>query len=251
VNLLAVGADSKTPRGVASRGILTGILYMTPAETEADALNFCTDSSAACRRFCINVQGRGVMNAVQRGRARKRAWFVENRAEFLRQLERDCHALVRGAARLALQPASRLNGTSDVAWELLARPLIEGFPSIRYYDYTKVPARYSRFLAGKLPPNYHLTFSRSEDNEAQCLEFLRNGGNVAVVFGTKKGEPLPESWHGYPVIDGDVDDYRPADPVNVVVGLRAKGSAKKDRSGFVVWAPEACACDRCNEATAA
>jgi hypothetical protein len=235
VNLLAVGADSKTPRGEA-RGILTGILYMTPAETEADAVNFCPYSTEACRALCIAETGRGPMPSVKRGRARKRALFVGNRAEFLRQLEWDCGALVRASVRRDLKAASRLNGTSDAAWELLARGLFARYPGIQFYDYTKIPARYSRFLAGKLPPNYHLTFSRSEKNEAQCLRFLQNGGNVAVVFGTRKGRPLPQTWHGFRVIDGDVDDYRPADPVNVVVGLRAKGPARRDKSsGFVVW----------------
>lgn len=234
MTLLAVGADSKTPKGEA-RGILTGIVYMLPAETETDRVNLCPFSTVACRSLCINVTGRGVMTAVQRGRARKRALFLGNRAVFLSQLDRDLGALIRAAGRRDLRPAARLNGTSDVAWELVAPQLFPRFPEVSFYDYTKVPARYSRFLAGKFPRNYHLTFSRSEDNQAECLDFLRRGGNVAVVFGTKKGAPLPRFWRGWPVIDGDLHDYRPADPRNVVVGLRAKGPAKYDRSGFVVW----------------
>jgi hypothetical protein len=35
------------------------------------------------------------------------------------------------------------------------------------------------------------------------------------------------------VIDGDEHDYRPADDKGVIVGLRAKGKAIKDKSGFV------------------
>jgi hypothetical protein len=110
-------------------------------------------------------------------------------------------------------------------------------PSIQFYDYTKVPARMRRYLAGKLPANYSLTFSRSEKNEAECLSVLAQGGNVAVVFATRKGEPLPATWHGYRVIDGDLSDVRYLDPRNVVVGLRAKGSAKHDKTGFVVRIP--------------
>jgi hypothetical protein len=45
---------------------------------------------------------------------------------------------------------------------------------------------------------------------------------------------LPEFWHGYKVINGDDTDLRYFDPENVVVGLKAKGDAKKDQSGFVV-----------------
>jgi hypothetical protein len=36
------------------------------------------------------------------------------------------------------------------------------------------------------------------------------------------------------VIDGDVDDVRWMDEQGVVVGLRAKGLAKKDDTGFVI-----------------
>jgi hypothetical protein len=66
------------------------------------------------------------------------------------------------------------------------------------------------------------------------MEWLRKGGNVAVVFRVKKGQPLPKMWNGYEVIDGDIDDLRFLDKKNVIVGLRAKGPAMKDTSGFVV-----------------
>ena len=36
------------------------------------------------------------------------------------------------------------------------------------------------------------------------------------------------------VIDGDEHDMRFLDEPNVVVGLKAKGKAKKDSSGFVI-----------------
>jgi hypothetical protein len=42
------------------------------------------------------------------------------------------------------------------------------------------------------------------------------------VFAAPKHR-LPEQWHGYRVIDGDLADDRTADPDGVVVGLAAKG----------------------------
>ena len=55
------------------------------------------------------------------------------------------------------------------------------------------------------------------------------------MFDTKKGEPLPTSWKGFPVYDGDDTDVRFLDPKGgYVIGLRAKGKAKKDKTGFVV-----------------
>jgi hypothetical protein len=53
--------------------------------------------------------------------------------------------------------------------------------------------------------------------------------NVAVVFDT-----LPTTYLGRPVVNGDDTDLRFLDPQGVVVGLKAKGRAKKDTSGFTV-----------------
>ena len=57
-----------------------------------------------------------------------------------------------------------------------------------------------------------------------------NGMNVAVVF----RKELPATYLGRKVINGDETDLRFLDEKNVIVGLKAKGKAKKDTSGFVV-----------------
>lgn len=106
------------------------------------------------------------------------------------------------------------------------------FPDVQFYDYTKLPKAWMHTLS-----NYHLTFSHSESNYAQCVEALAHGINVAVVFGIKKGEAFPETWHGYRVISGDDTDLRFTDPksdTGVIIGLYAKGQAKRDCTGFVV-----------------
>ena len=77
------------------------------------------------------------------------------------------------------------------------------------------------------------TFSLHETNLQFALDAMAHGVNVAVVFDTRKGQPLPTTWHGVPVIDGDQHDLRFLDNPNSVVGLRAKGPAKKDAFGFV------------------
>jgi hypothetical protein len=233
MDLLAVGTDSKTPKGE-SLGYMTGICYLQPADESGDGVNLCSHYTAACKAVCINVTGRGVFASVQAGRARKRALFVGDRLEFIRRLDKDLSALERKARRDGMRPAARLNGTSDIAWELIAPLLFAAHPTVRFYDYTKVPARMTRYLAGKLPKNYSLTFSRSDKNETQALAVLAAGGNVAVVFGTPRGAALPATWHGYRVVDGDASDLRLLDPRGVVVGLRAKGKAKHDQTGFVV-----------------
>ena len=63
--------------------------------------------------------------------------------------------------------------------------------------------------------------------------FYGRGMNYAVVF---KNKLLPVGYEGYPVINGDSTDLRFLDPKGVVVGLYAKGRAKKSDSGFAVAA---------------
>ena len=53
--------------------------------------------------------------------------------------------------------------------------------------------------------------------------------NIAVVFNV-----LPQTYLGRTVVNGVDTDLTFTYPDNVVVGLLAKGKAKKDVSGFVV-----------------
>jgi hypothetical protein len=109
------------------------------------------------------------------------------------------------------------------------RNIMEAFPMVTFYDYTKIANRRG------LPANYHLTWSYSAANAAYAKQEAvakANGLNIAVVF-RRKGD-IPESFLGLPTIDGDRDDMRFLDPKGVVVALYAKGKAKQDQSGFVV-----------------
>jgi len=233
-SLLAVGTDAKTVKGLDALGVLTGILYMAPADLSG--FNVCSHCSPGCKGSCLNTAGRGAFGNVQAARLAKTLLFFEDRPAFRWNLEQDCAALVRKAERENLIPAVRPNGTSDLPYERIFPELFEKFPAIRWYDYTKVPGRV-------VPANYHLTFSRSEENDAACRAELQHGRNVAVVFSTPKGQPLPSTCCGWEVIDGDLTDVRFLDegkkgPGPYVVGLRAKGKARKDASGFVIH-PEA------------
>jgi hypothetical protein len=223
MSLLAINSDAKTCKGVA-RGYLTGILYLAPAETSGAQM--CAHSSLGCRLGCLNTSGRGVFKATQRARIKKTRWLLRDRAGFVAQLRKDIQALERKAKREGLVPCVRLNGTSDLPW--LAHQMADEFKHIQFYDYTKHPAPWSRERW-----NYHLTFSLSEINEQDAWSALLRGVSVAVVFKVKKGKQLPRVYMGHPVIDGDRDDLRFLDDRAVIVGLRAKGRAKRDCTGFV------------------
>lgn len=224
MNLLSVSADAKTSKGE-KRGYLTGILYLSPADSSGFT-NVCANATEGCKASCLNTAGRGAFSSVQQGRLRKTRMLFQDREGFVKQMRKDIHSLACKAAREEMTPCVRINGTSDLPW--LARLFATEFPSIQFYDYTKHPEPWKRTL-----PNYHLTFSSSETNDAAAVESLKNGVNVAVVFHVKKGQPLPTQYMGAKVIDGDLSDLRFTDKKGVVVGLRAKGRAKKDCTGFV------------------
>jgi hypothetical protein len=220
--------NAKTTKGE-SLGYLTGILYLAPA-SESRVMNTCAMASEGCKKACLFTAGRAAfIPAIIEARIRKTQWLFADRAGFMAQLRKDVAALVRKAAKLGLKPAVRVNGTSDLPW--MAMQLSTEFPTVTFYDYSKLPKPWLRTRA-----NYHITFSLSESNKADALDALSHGVNVAVVFNTKKGQPLPATWEGFDVINGDAHDLRFLDarPDHaVVIGLYRKGRAKKDTSGFV------------------
>jgi hypothetical protein len=132
-----------------------------------------------------------------------------------------------------MTPCFRLNLTSDLPWEKIkfnGKNVFEAFPLVTFYDYTKSAERMTAFVNGEMPSNYHLTFSRSETNSAIALAILRSGGNVAMVF----RKSIPSTYFGHDVVDGDETDLRFLDGKGKIVGLKEKGLAKKDETGFVL-----------------
>lgn len=222
---LITSGDAKTIKGE-KLGYRTGIMYLSPAK-QSGVINVCPSASVGCMAMCLNTAGRGQMDMVQQVRL-SRTLFLKNSPDaFSAQLRAEVSKLIESAKRAAMIPAIRINGTSDLP--KLALPLAEEFSGVQFYDYTKLPKPYQRVRS-----NYDITFSRSETNEKECLDALANGINVAVVFSTKKGEKLPDEYLGYEVINGDEHDLRFLDKKGVIVGLTAKGRAKKDTTGFVV-----------------
>ena len=240
-NLLTRG-NPKVLKGQ-SQGYLTFILHLAPASLSG--YNTCASATDGCKLACLNTAGRGgipnarpvtvqarngamtVSNVIQAARIRKTVWFFEDRVGFMAQLIKEIRAGIRYAQKMGLIPVFRLNGTSDLRWESVgvdgARNVMELFPDVQFYDYTKLSNRKD------LPTNYKLTFSLAENNDIQAWAAASAGLNVAAVFRGK----LPTTFMGRTVINGDDSDLRFLDPVGVVVGLRAKGKAKKDQTGFV------------------
>ncbi len=227
--LLNVDSNAKTVKG-RKKGYATGILYLAPANLSG--YEVCPGSSEGCRSACLNTAGRGKMTKVQEARVRKTKQFFEHKEQFLLDLEKDIERFVNWAIKKDYIPVVRLNGTSDLLWERTSfvgsdgnrySNMMERFPDIQFYDYTKLAGRKN------LPKNYHLTFSLHEANENRATKAVANGMNVAVVF----RDGLPKKYLKLSVVDGDETDLRFLDKKNRVVGLKAKGKAKKDTTNFV------------------
>lgn len=227
--LLGINTNYKTVKSE-KVGVLTGIIYMAPYNLSGK--NVCPGASAGCAAACLNTAGRGAMGVVQKARLKKTNRFWDDRGQFLQDLAAEIAKLQKQAESKGLKAAVRLNGTSDLPYERYKVPgtdknIMQLFPEVQFYDYTKLE---NRIVGQTLPANYHLTFSRAEDNDHKLDDVLKHT-SAAVVF---SGE-LPSKWRGYPVIDGDEHDARFTDAgPGVIIGLTAKGKARHDASGFVV-----------------
>ena len=221
-------------------------LHLAPADMSG--YNVCPKASKGCKKACLTFSGQGQMyqqgklydSRLHTARAGKTVLLKEDRRLFFTKLKQELDKFLRKCTKLDTLPAVRLNCTSDVAWENVKDPatkknIMELYPEIQFYDYTKIIARFYK----DLPSNYFLNFSRSESNEEETMEALEMGVNVTAVF--KNG--LPDNYKGYRVVDGDKTDLRFLDNKifknktgkGVIVGLTPKGwKAKQDTSGFVI-----------------
>jgi hypothetical protein len=222
-------ANYKTLKG-RSFGYETFGIHFAPANLSG--YEVCHKRTKGCTDSCLNLAGMGVM--VQPQRIEKTKAFFEQTEEFLANLIKEIEKAIKTAAKKGLQAVFRLNLTSDIEWENIkidGKNIFEHFPSVQFYDYTK---HFIRLFLNI--PNYHLTFSRAETKPSQMRAFaaLAKGFNSAFVFRVKKDQPLPSEYQGFKVIDGDENDLRFLDEKGIIVGLRAKGPAKKDLTGFVI-----------------
>lgn len=271
--------NTKLVKSFKRLGVFTPGLMLSP-HLASGFRNLCANASAGCAGGCLNISGRGDMgvgslealmgvgvhdrfgvpqyrtNMTQEARRRKTILLTFNPAEFKEVLLDAIDMAIRYAVTNDFKLAIRLNTLSDHPWEsevfggeARSESIMDLYPEVNFYDYTKVGGRMSKFLLRQngqpsgWPQNYHLTYSFSEINLRAVLGVLRSGGSVAIPFDDSLGyaanqkwhdEPkpvLPPRWFGYPVIDGDTYDYRPADRKlskiprgqGFIVGLRIKG----------------------------
>jgi hypothetical protein len=184
----------------------------------------CRYRTAACEAGCVATSGKGGLPAVMAARSLKARFLVHNTSAFVSLLDAEIAAAKR---KHGPDLAVRLNTFSDIPWERIVPWLFTVHSDVAFYDYTKWSGRIP-------PPNYSLTRSCSERmSDAMVAELVTGGQNVAVVFATARTRDLPTTWHGLRVIDGDKTDARHLDERGVVVGLRAKGTMRRNPMGMV------------------
>ena len=185
----------------------------------------CAGSKAAgCFETCLKSSGRGAFKNVATARQNKTDFYLSDRPGFLAQLRAELTNFDKLCTKQKVKGWVRLNTISDIDYENHGIP--QAFPALNFYDYTK---RVDRL--GRTPSNYQLIFSYSGRKQYQkSVDKRPRHVPMAVVF----RNDLPQYWNGQLVIDGDLSDIVNVKAGGVIVGLRAKGKAKRDRSGFVV-----------------
>lgn len=233
IGVTYLGGVSVSAKAVGSQtiGVMTYIMYLAP--WDQSGVSVCPWGER-CHKSCLAASGLAKVSAmsaqdgkgrdvVKRARINRTKYLLnpKTRPNFMRLLVSEINAARRLAERKGMAFAVRLNGTSDLNPRFFrdadGRNILEIFPDVQFYDYTKSAMRVVTWDKTKYP-NYDLTFSYDGGNWAACQGVLAAGGRVAVVFDMEK-EQVGDTWQGYPVVDGSSQDARFADPAGVVVYL--------------------------------
>lgn len=229
--LLNINSNAKTSKGD-DENQMTAIMYL--ASSDMSGYDTCEHASPQCKKMCLISAGRGAFSNVQRARINRTKLYFEDQPAFLKQLYEEITYFTDYCDENGMKSYVRLNGTSDLNFVDLEikdeKDIFQLFPDVQFYDYTKDFERVAKHS------NYYLLYSRSETTTTDVVKGLvEEGKNVAVVF-----DEVPELWQGMEVVSGDETDLRPIDKQGVIVGLKAKGMAKKNKrteesdKGFVI-----------------
>jgi len=229
INLLSPGnTNTKT----AKNSLKTFILYLSPYNLNSKGINLCPKASKGCAAACLYTAGRGAFSNVQQARQNKTEYYLNDKKGFVLNLSNQIMKEYTKAKKGGYKIAFRLNGTTDIDFVYLLNKYANlDISTLKdfavFYDYSKILGKCKKYLNH---PNYFLTFSRSETNDKETNEAIKLGVNVAAVF---SGD-LPQRYKGAKVVDGDSSDLVMLYNKNVILGLKAKGRARKDNSGFVI-----------------
>lgn len=228
-NLLSLGStNSKT----AKNSLDTFILYLSPFNQNSFGINVCPKASPGCVASCLFSAGRGRFSNVINARTNKTDFLLSDKIGFLTMLKNELVKINNKAIKESKKIAIRLNGTSDLDFVGMVKNKLDfdllSLQNLVFYDYTKI---YGKALKYKDAKNYFVTLSLAENSNLDEIKMALNLGiNVSAVFKNN----LPDQLLGFPVIDGDKTDIEMIFNTGVILGLKAKGKAKKDKTGFAI-----------------
>ena len=232
VSYLGAVAQSAKLRHSLYHKVSTYGIYLAAADLSG--FNVCPNSEY-CKDNCLNGSGHNMVDrlskkgTIDRSRTIKTRLLFANKEVFMRIMIHEIEKERKKAENNGTFFSIRLNCTSDInpiAFTLNGKNILEIFPDIQFYDYTKV---LNRIALAKKYSNYDITWSidGSEKNREIGLELLKNGGRVAVVYGEND---MPKTWYGYECCNGDETDYRPSD-IAPVCALKFKKTANNYVNG--------------------
>lgn len=231
----SVAISAKLQHSLKYSKVATYGLYLASADLSGH--NVCPNSEY-CKDNCLNGSGHNKADrlahkgAIDKSRIVKTRLFFANREVFMKLLIHEINKERLSAQRRGFYFAVRLNCTSDIspiAFKYNGKNILEMYPNVQFYDYTKVP---TRIAVAKKYANYDVTWSidGSTKNLLFGLNYIKNGGRIAVVYGTKE---MPKTYYGFETCDGDLTDYRPSDKAPVCM-LKFKTTANNYKNGKFV-----------------
>jgi len=196
----------------------------------------CLRATKACRFACVGSQtGQGALPSSKIARIGRTLAMLADLQRFNALLDYEIESERLRASVFGYLLAFRFNVASD-HWEMARKTAIRN-PMVNFYDYSAIVEAVT--MARDVRRVYSRKNGIKSDLTARAM--VRDGYGVSVVFDVKKGEPLPKTWEGAPVIDGDKHDLwflQAPKEGPFVVGLRVKGSNKQKKaatvSGFAV-----------------
>jgi len=201
------------------------IMYLTPSDKNSKGINLCPNATIECILACLYDSGyASVYPSVNKARENRTEFYIANKEKFLKQL-----ALEINMAILEVEGKDilfRLNGTSDLDFLAMLKKYadfdFQKTPdNVYFYDYTKIFGKIVKY--GHCSEKYKQTFSFSGKNTEECLEALKLGNNVSIVYKDK----MPNVWNGFEVVDGDVSDEEMFKYRGKVLALKLKGNKQR------------------------
>lgn len=222
MNLLSKG---KTNAKLAKNERESFIMYLSPHTNNSKGINLCINATKECVLACLYDSGfASIFSSVNEVRQRRTEFYINSKEEFIIQLAKEINEFILEAD--GKEVLFRLNGTSDLDFLAMLKKyadfdFMKTPENVFFYDYTKIFGKIKKY--GNCSDKYKQTFSFSGSNIEECIEALKLGNNVAMVY---KGK-MPIVWNGFEVVDGDVSDEEMFKYKSKVLALKLKGNKQK------------------------